>query len=232
MKRSPGFTLIELLVVIAIIAILIALLLSAVSGAQERGRVVTCLNNVRQLTQALIAYASEHDSAFPTTTGEMADFANPSSPANWLSSALVYSGSNKGILTCPSVTVNHLAPYAITAQSDTTYIVNGIVLNRRMSSLSSPVSTILIQEMAENIGAALPRPILNGNNYLQWHFTNADGSENYSNNHHGGGNLGFCDGHTEFRLCKDMRSGLFRLSPTNDDIKADNSKIYTTVSPL
>jgi prepilin-type N-terminal cleavage/methylation domain-containing protein/prepilin-type processing-associated H-X9-DG protein len=54
-----GFTLVELLVVIAIIGILVSMLLPAVQAARESGRVVTCSNNVRQMSLACLAVESE-----------------------------------------------------------------------------------------------------------------------------------------------------------------------------
>ncbi len=47
MSRRQGFTLVELLVVVAIIALLVAMLLPALRGAREKGRMVACMNNVR-----------------------------------------------------------------------------------------------------------------------------------------------------------------------------------------
>ena len=58
---TGGFTLIELLVVIAIIALLLALLFPVLRSAREMGQRAVCLSNLRQLTLAWIAYASEHD---------------------------------------------------------------------------------------------------------------------------------------------------------------------------
>jgi prepilin-type N-terminal cleavage/methylation domain-containing protein/prepilin-type processing-associated H-X9-DG protein len=61
-KRSEdGFTLIELLVVIAIIALLMAILLPALSRAREGGKRAICLNNVRQLTVSWTMYAQANE---------------------------------------------------------------------------------------------------------------------------------------------------------------------------
>jgi len=60
-----GFTLIELLVVVAIIALLISILLPALSKAKEQGRQTKCLANLSEIGKAMYMYFTENDDWFP-----------------------------------------------------------------------------------------------------------------------------------------------------------------------
>jgi prepilin-type N-terminal cleavage/methylation domain-containing protein/prepilin-type processing-associated H-X9-DG protein len=62
-KRSVGFTLIELLVVIAIIALLISILMPALSGAREAGRTTVCLASQKNLAGGFVMYADDNGGA-------------------------------------------------------------------------------------------------------------------------------------------------------------------------
>ncbi len=57
-KNRNAFTLVELLVVIAIIGVLAALLLPAVNAARGAARKTECVNNMRNVAQAMLNYES------------------------------------------------------------------------------------------------------------------------------------------------------------------------------
>ena len=63
-----GFTLIELLVVISVIALLMAILMPALSSAREQGRRVVCASNQKFTGLGLQLYANDNNGRFPQNT--------------------------------------------------------------------------------------------------------------------------------------------------------------------
>jgi prepilin-type N-terminal cleavage/methylation domain-containing protein len=76
-RRTNGFTLVELLVVIGIIALLISILLPALSRARESANRVACASNLRQVANAFFMYTGDNKGWFPN----IAVFGGPSPTA-------------------------------------------------------------------------------------------------------------------------------------------------------
>jgi prepilin-type N-terminal cleavage/methylation domain-containing protein len=91
-RRIPAFTLIELLVVIALIAILAALLFGSLSAVRDRARLTTCAANLRNIGQAIVMYAAEHDGSVPSVSAPNGD--------TWDTTLLPYLGSNRTVFLC------------------------------------------------------------------------------------------------------------------------------------
>lgn len=63
--HNRAFTLIELLVVISIIALLVSLLLPALTSAREAAKAAVCLSGQRQVAIAMVGYSGDYDGIVP-----------------------------------------------------------------------------------------------------------------------------------------------------------------------
>ncbi|HEY1686092.1 MAG TPA: type II secretion system protein [Tepidisphaeraceae bacterium] len=106
-KRKSGFTLVELLVVIGIIAVLISMLMPALSKAQAQSKQIQCASNMRSIGQAMLVYANDNNGQmFPYNQG--ANFVhnvpeNPSNPNTpWPVYVLKPGLWNSPLLICPA----------------------------------------------------------------------------------------------------------------------------------
>ena len=104
-----AFTLIELLVVVAIIAILIGVLLPAISGARKAGQTLVCISNIRQLVLAQLAYSSEHNGQLVNYGLSHAGVGTGEQELSWLNDLRDYYDSNVVVLRSPSDTSSRWA---------------------------------------------------------------------------------------------------------------------------
>jgi prepilin-type N-terminal cleavage/methylation domain-containing protein len=84
-RSRRGFTLVELLVVIGIIALLISILLPALSKARKQANTVKCLANMKQMGNAIVLYTNDWKFMMPYSGwGDFPGAGNKANYPNWL----------------------------------------------------------------------------------------------------------------------------------------------------
>lgn len=103
LSRPPhyGFTLVELLVVISIIALLVSILMPALSKAREQAKAVLCMNNQKQMGLIWMMYVDENDDRFYYYDDPASS--SPQYPWGWWSPIVDHNDGFVKVLACPSM---------------------------------------------------------------------------------------------------------------------------------
>jgi prepilin-type N-terminal cleavage/methylation domain-containing protein len=87
-QHRKGFTLVELLVVIGIIAVLVSILIPAISRAREAAVITNCLSNLREMGNSFQMYANENRDRVPI--GHFSGIRDTFYVSNSASSPIIY----------------------------------------------------------------------------------------------------------------------------------------------
>jgi prepilin-type N-terminal cleavage/methylation domain-containing protein/prepilin-type processing-associated H-X9-DG protein len=200
--NKKGFTLIELLVVIAIIAILAAILFPVFAKARDKARQATCINNVKQLSTAVMQYVQDYDEMFPLSfccpdqavaAGVIPASGHPGT--EWttygnLFPLMAYLKSSN-VLMCVS-TKQHMAP-CIKWGAAWQYGVWGNIRplpaqpGTMVAQIVAPAAVVQFLELTDAPGE-----------YRTMAHTGFQGDRCRPAPHAGGGTIGFCDGHVKW----------------------------------
>ncbi len=183
-RRPQAFTLVELLVVIGIIALLISILLPALTKARAAAQSTVCLSNLHQIMLGARVYITDNRGRFPYQyAGPKSASALPSSwwivpdPANqnllslqpnWIGLLWKYMASNTRILQCPTlmanINTNAATGLQVTADVVNCYEANGVLTQFGGMRFHDPSTVVAFRDacsadvLASAGGSAILRP--------------------------------------------------------------------------
>jgi prepilin-type N-terminal cleavage/methylation domain-containing protein len=223
-RRPRAFTLVELLVVIGIIAVLIAILMPALTRANDQARQLRCLSNMRQLAIAWTMYAN--DSKGKICGSNTPTIGNPKE-FNWVtvdtngrdSLASLQAGvlwkyvNSAGVYHCPNM--DYLRTYSINGllNGEGDPDANTGKIWTTTSQIKHPEATFVFIEEYDNRGYQI-------NSFWVPAYPKSNWVDIPSPFHGRVGLLSFADGHAQMWRWTDPRTwnrkGMFNTNTPND----------------
>jgi len=218
--RRHAFTLIELLVVISIIAILVGILLPALSAARKRAMQAQCLVNLRGVMQGAYQYATESDNRLPFPNSksleELAVSSGGWAGAGWLyqwsqtaqnRSGFVADDVKSGLVwyylnnfkpyVCPAFNLTSITAGGENAYAMTSYMMNGVV--RGLDPDNRVVPSMRVDAFqATEVSYWEPAMPGEGSGTTDWNDGNTEPVNGRTRRHLDGLSVACFDGHAEF----------------------------------
>ena len=178
-RKREGFTLVELLVVIAIIIVLAAILFPVFARARDKAQQSKCLNNLKQMGNAIAMYEEDYDNpmpfqviSMPAATG-LVPIVNPAYYYFWKDLMEPYVKQLKGgqyygqfeeyegeLFKCPSAPIEH---FIYAWQEARTYGYNPYFTKvTSTSDVRYPSSTLRVTETSTDDPDNLPARLKGG----------------------------------------------------------------------